>query len=273
MINLDITEIFKKITTLTVEYTPKLILAVLTLIIGLWGIRILLKAMDKALTLKNVDVSLHAFLKSTVKIVFKVLLFVSVASLVGIKTTSFVAVIGAAGLAVGLAMQGALANFAGGVLILIFRPFKVGDYIEASGHSGTVKSIQVFNTALLTIDNKKIFIPNGNLSNNSVINYSTESTRRIDFTFGIGYGDDLKKAKEVLNKIISEHELILKDPAPFVGVSELANSSVNFVVKVWTNSVDYWTVFYDINQNVKLTFDKENITIPYPQMDIHNYKK
>jgi len=271
--NLDLNVIFQKITNLSVEYAPKLILAVFTLIIGLWGIKIIVKALDKALNLKKVDVSLHDFLKSTISILLKVLLFVSVASLVGIKTTSFIAIIGAAGLAVGLAFQGALSNFAGGVLILVFRPFKLGDFIEASGHTGTVQSIQVFSTVLLTPDNKRIVIPNGNLSNNSIVNYSAEQTRRVDFTFGIGYGDDIKKAKEVLAHIVSQNGLILSNPEPFIGVSELADSSVNFAVRVWVEAKDYWTVYFETNEQVKLVFDKEGISIPYPQIDIHNLKK
>ncbi len=268
----NLNQILEKITNLSVEYAPKLVLAIITLVVGLWGIKIILKALNKALKVKKVDVSLHDFLKSTVSILLKVLLFVSVASIIGIKTTSFIAIIGAAGLAVGLAFQGALSNFAGGVLILIFRPFKVGDFIEASGHMGTVESIQVFSTILVTLDNKKIVIPNGNLSNNSIVNYSAKENRRVDFTFGIGYGDDLKKAKEVLYKIVTSHKLVLKSPEPFIGVLELADSSVNFAVRVWVNVSDYWTVFFDINEEVKLTFDKEGISIPYPQMDIHNYK-
>lgn len=272
MINIDFNALLQKITNLSVEYFPKLILALLTLIVGLWGIKIIVKALNKALTVKKVDVSLHEFLKSTVNILLKVLLFVSVASIVGIKTTSFVAIIGAAGLAVGLALQGALANFAGGVLILIFKPFKVGDYIEASGHAGVVNSIQVFSTTLLTPDNKKIVIPNGNLSNNSVVNYSAEKTRRVDFTFGIGYEDDIKKAKEVLLKVVSDNEFVLKEPEPFIGVSELADSSVNFAVRVWVNSENYWNVYFNVMENVKIAFDKESISIPYPQMDVHTYK-
>jgi len=269
----NLNQIVEKITNLSVEYAPRLLLAVVTLIIGLWGIKVIVKALNKALEVKKVDVSLHDFLKSTVSILLKVLLLVSVASIIGIKTTSFIAVIGAAGLAIGLALQGALSNFAGGVLILIFRPFKVGDFIEALGYTGTVESIQVFNTVLVTLDNKKVVIPNGNLSNNSIVNYSAKENRRVDFTFGIGYGDDIKKAKEVLYKVVTSHNLVLKSPEPFIGVSELADSSVNFAVRVWTKVSDYWTVFFDINEEVKLAFDKEGISIPYPQMDIHNYKE
>lgn len=197
------------------------------------------------------------------------MLVISVVTILGISTTSFVAIIGAAGLAVGLALQGGLANFAGGVLILIFKPFKVGDVLEAQGYTGKVHEIQVFNTILKTPDNKTIIIPNGGLSNGSMVNYSTEPTRRVDMTFGIGYSDDIAKAKSVLQKLIDSDSRILKDPAPMIVVSELADSSVNFAVRTWCNAADYWGIFFDMQEKVKLEFDKENISIPYPQTDVH----
>ena len=189
--------------------------------------------------------------------------------MLGVEMTSFIAILGAAGLAVGMALSGTLQNFAGGVMLLIFKPFKVGDFIEAQGYAGVVKEIQIFNTIITTGDNKTIIIPNGGLSTSSMVNYSTMPTRRVDWTFGIGYGDDVDKAKEVLKKLLSEDARILKDPEPFIAVSELADSSVNFVVRAWVNGADYWGVFFDMNEKVYKTFDKEGLNIPYPQMDVH----
>ena len=254
---------------MVMEYAPGFLLALLTLIIGLWIIKFAIKGVNKALERSKVEVSLQKFLASLVSIGFKILLLISVASMVGIETTSFIAIMGAAGLAVGLALQGSLANFAGGVLILFFKPFKVGDFIEAQGFMGTVKEIQIFNTIMNTPDNKVIIIPNGGLSSGSITNFSKEAQRRVDMVFGIGYGDDLKKAKEVLKRIVDEEPRVLKNPEPMIAVSELADSSVNFVVRVWVNSADYWDVYFDMHEKVKLTFDSENISIPFPQQDVH----
>ena len=193
--------------------------------------------------------------------------------MLGIETTSFVAILGAAGLAVGLALQGGLANFAGGVLILIFKPFKVGDFIDAQGHAGVVSEITVFTTVLKTPDNKTIIIPNGALSNGSMVNYSTEEKRRVDMVFGIGYGDDIAKAKQVLKRIVDEDERVLKDPAPQIVVAELADSSVNFNFRVWCTGSDYWSIYFDMNEKVKLEFDKEGVSIPFPQRDVHLYNQ
>ncbi len=222
---------------------------------------------------RNVDASLSPFLKSMINVILKVLLVISVMGMIGIEMTSFIAILGALGLAVGMALSGTLQNFAGGAMILLFKPFKVGDYIDAQGYSGTVKEIQIFNAILTTPDNKTIIIPNGGLSTSSMVNYSTEKTRRVDFTFGIGYSDDIDKAKAVLLDIVKENKLILKKPEIFIAVSELADSSVNFVVRVWVKGADYWTVHFDIIEKVKKAFDKENISIPFPQRDIHIYNE
>ncbi len=254
------------------EYAPSVLLALLTLVIGLWIIKFVIKGVNKALERSKVELSLQKFLASLISILLKILLLISVASMVGIETTSFVAIMGAAGLAVGLALQGSLANFAGGVLILFFKPFKVGDFIEAQGYMGTVKEIQIFNTIMNTPDNKVIIIPNGGLSSGSITNFSKEAQRRVDMTFGIGYGDDLKKAKDVLKRIVDEDPRILKNPEPMIAVSELADSSVNFIVRVWVNAADYWGVYFDMHEKVKLTFDEENISIPYPQQDVHLFQ-
>lgn len=264
-------EIIQTLWTLCLTYAPKLVLALLTLIIGLWVINkvvsVTLSKMEN-----SVDPTLHKFIGSLVSVGLKGLLLISVASMVGIATTSFIAVLGAAGLAVGLALQGSLSNFAGGVLILIFKPFKVGDFIEGGGHMGTVKEIQIFNTILSTTDNRRVIIPNGVLSNNSLVNFNIEPTRRVDFVFGIGYDDDIKKTKEVLTRIAENDSRVLKDPAPTIVLSELADSSVNFTVRLWVNTADYWDVYFDTHESVKMAFDAEGISIPFPQQDVHMHQ-
>lgn len=254
---------------MAIDYGPKLVLAVLTLLIGLWIISALGRGIKKAMAKKDIDASLSSFIASLTTMTLKVLLFISVAGMVGIEVTSFIAIFGAAGLAVGMALSGTLQNFAGGVMILLFKPFKVGDVIEAQGYTGSVKEIQIFNTILKTPDNKTIIIPNAPLSSSSMVNYSTEATRRVDHVFGIGYGDDIDQAKALIQQIVGRDERILKDPAPFVAVSELADSSVNFVSRVWVNAADYWPVYFDTLETVKKEFDNNNISIPYPQQDVH----
>ena len=262
-----------KLTELAVAYAPKLLLAILTLVIGLWVIKRVTRVFTKSLENRKIDDSLKPFLRSMVSIILKTLLVISILGMVGIEMTSFIAILGAAGLALGLALSGTLQNFAGGVMILIFKPFKVGDYIEAQGYSGSVKEIQIFNTILNTPDNRIIIIPNGGLSTGSVVNYSTMDTRRVDFTFGIGYDDDIDKAKQTIQSLIDADERILKDPEPFIAVSALADSSVNFAVRTWVKSGDYWPLFFDMNEKVKKEFDKQNIGIPFPQTDVHLYKE
>lgn len=258
---------------LAMTYGPQLLMAIITLVIGLWIIKFIVRIADKAMTRAKLELSLQRFLASFIGIILKVLLIISVASMVGIATTSFIAILGAAGLAVGLALQGSLANFAGGVLILLFKPFKVGDFIDAQGYMGTVHAIQIFNTILKTPDNKTIIIPNGPLSNGSMTNFSTEPTRRVDMTFGIGYEDDIAKAKSVLNRLVTEESRVLKEPAFQIVVGELGESSVNFTVRVWCNASDYWGIYFDMQEKVKYAFDKEGISIPFPQRDVHLYQK
>lgn len=253
-------------------YGPKLIGAILTLLIGLWVIKILQKGIRKTFDKRNVDISLRGFLNSMIGILLKIMLIISVVGMLGVEMTSFIAILGAAGLAVGMALSGTLQNFAGGVMILIFKPFKVGDYIDAQGHAGTVHEIQIFNTILKTPDNKTIFIPNGGLSNASMTNYSTEVQRRVDFVFGIAYGDNVDKAREILTRLIKADQRILKDPEPFIAVSELADSSVNLVVRVWADAANYWGIYFDLHENVYKTFAKEGLNIPFPQMDVHIQK-
>lgn len=261
------------IKTHAVEFGLKLAGALVALIIGLWVIKAITNGLGKLMKKKNVDDSLQPFLRSMLGAVLKVLLIVSVLGMMGVEMTSFVAILGAAGLAVGMALSGTLQNFAGGVMILIFKPFKVGHVITAQGYTGSVYEIQIFNTILKTPDNKHIIIPNGGLSNSSMVNFSKEETRRVDWTFGIGYGDDTDKAKAVLLNLIKADERILNDPEPFIAVSELADSSVNFAVRVWVNAADYWGVYFAMNESVYKTFDKEGLNIPYPQMDVHVSKE
>ncbi|WP_139957281.1 mechanosensitive ion channel family protein [Flavicella sediminum] len=270
---MDFELIKEQITALTSEYGLKLLGAIAVWIIGSFIVKSLTNAFGSLLDKKDTDPSLKPFLKSLVAAILKILLVISVLSMMGIEMTSFIAILGAAGLAVGMALSGTLQNFAGGVMILIFKPFKVGDVIDAQGYVGSVKEIQIFNTILKTPDNKTIIIPNGGLSNSSMVNFSVEEKRRVDFTFGIGYGDSTEKAREVLGQLIAADKRILSDPAaPFIAVSALADSSVNFTVRVWVNAADYWGVHFDMNEKVYNTFNAEGLNIPYPQMDVHVHK-
>ncbi|XOV87159.1 MAG: mechanosensitive ion channel family protein [Pseudomonadota bacterium] len=254
------------------QYAPQLILAIVTLIIGLWVINKFTAGLGKAFEKSGMEPTLQKFIHNLLSVGLKALLLISVASMVGIETTSFIAVLGAAGLAVGLALQGSLANFAGGVLILLFRPYRVGDFIDTNGQMGVVKEIGIIHTTMTTGDNKTIILPNGPVSNGTIVNYSTQATRRVDIVFGIGYGDDLKKAKEVLLGLIEADERILKDPEPLVVISSLGDSSVNITTRSWVNAADYWGVFFDLTENAKLAFDAAGISIPFPQTDVHIYQ-
>lgn len=266
---MNVQEILDQLSPLIVTYGTKLIGAILVLLIGTWIIKVLVRTFSKVMDKRDIDASLKPFLKSIVSVLLRVLLVISVLGMLGIEMTSFIAIIGAAGLAIGMALSGTLQNFAGGVMILLFKPFKVGDYIEAQGFAGTVNQIQIFNTILKTPDNKTIIIPNGGLSTSAMTNYSTEATRRVDWTIGIGYGDDAAKAESVIRRLLAEDERILKEPDVFVAVSALADSSVNFAVRAWVKAEDYWGVFFDMNRKVYEVFDKEGLNIPFPQMDVH----
>lgn len=254
---------------MALEYGPKLVLAVVVLVVGLWIINRLVATIGRGLDARTIEPTLSRFLTSLTGAVLKALLLISVASMIGIETTSFIAILGAAGLAVGLALQGSLANFAGGVLILMFRPYKVGDFIEAQGVAGTVASIQIFNTVIRTGDNKSIIVPNGAISNGIITNYSTERTRRVDLVFGIGYGDDIARAKQVIQSVIDVDSRVLKEPAPAMMVSSLGDNAVNITVRAWVESANYWPVYFDTTERVKLAFDDAGISIPYPQRDVH----
>jgi len=236
--------------------------------VGAYAIKWLMKIINRILKRSDAYITLVKFINSFVKIALKILLAVTVVIILGVPNTSFIAILGAAGLAIGLALQGSLSNFAGGVLILVFRPFNIGDYIEAGGFGGTVQAIQILYTVLLTPDNKTIVIPNGNLSNNSVTNYSSEEMRRVDLKFGVSYDSDISKVKEVISKICDSHDLVLKEPAPFIRVVSHGDSSIDFVVRPWVEKEDYWTVYFDMQEQVKEAFDKNGIEIPYPHMDV-----
>lgn len=250
-------------------YGSKLLLALLVLLIGWWLIGRVTGLMNAAMERAKVEITLRRFMRSLVGIGLKAVLLIIFASMVGVETASLIALLGAAGLAIGLALQGSLSNFAGGVLILFFRPFKANDVIEAQGFVGIVQEIQIFNTILRTLDNQRVVIPNGLLSNGCVKNLFVEPTRRVDLTFGISYGDDIGKAKAVLRQVVEADERILKDPVTDIFVSAHADSSVNFLVRPWVNSADYWPVYFGLMEEVKLAFDREDITIPFPQRDVH----
>ena len=262
-------EIIKMLSGYVTEYGLRLLGAIVVLVIGLWIIKIIVKNSQRLMNKSKIDDSLSSFLKSMINILLKILLFISVMSMIGIQMTSFIALLGAASLAVGMALSGNLQNFAGGVLILIFKPFKVGDFISAQGYSGSVKEIRIFLTVLTTPDNKTIFIPNGPLSNGSLTNFSSQPQRRVDWSFGIAYGDDYDTAKKMLLDMINEDKRIFSDPEPFVALGELADSSVNITMRVWVNAVDYWGVYFDMNENFYKNAGKFNLSIPFPQMDVH----
>lgn len=259
---------------LLIDWSPKVIGAIIGIIIGLWIIGKITKLISAGLEKKGMDVSLRRFLSSIVGVILKVALVLTILDLVGVPATSFVAILGAAGLAIGMALSGTLSNFAGGVMLLIFKPFKAGDWIDAQGFSGTVFEVGIFNTILKTPDNKTVILPNAPLSSGAMVNYSIEPQRRVDFVFGIGYNDDIDKAKSILQSLLDADQRVLKGDNRdyFIAVSELADSSVNLVVRAWVESSDYWGVFFDTTENVKKEFDAQSISIPYPQTDVHLHK-
>ncbi|MBX2977893.1 MAG: mechanosensitive ion channel [Flavobacteriales bacterium] len=269
MNDLKIEEYAQRLITQFVDHLPQLVLAVLLLFGGLWLIRMLMKGMGKAMQARNVDPSLTPFLKSMLGALLKVILIISVIQMIGIQTTSFIAVLGAAGLAIGMALSGTLQNFAGGVMLLIVKPFKVGDFIEAQGHSGTVHQIRIFNTILRTPDNKTVVLPNAPVSTGALVNYTTEAQRRVDLEFGIGYGDDIDLARATIQQVLDTEERILNDKPTQIVVAELADSSVNFKVRVWVENSNYWPVFFALQEAVKKAFDERGVSIPFPQMDVH----
>ncbi|MDU4935520.1 MAG: mechanosensitive ion channel [Peptostreptococcaceae bacterium] len=272
--NLDTSTLLDKFVSWAIDSGVRLIIGLLIISIGFKIIKKVVNKFEHFLEKRDVDVTLRRFLKSFSIGGLKAIIVLLVVTLIwDVKLTGLVALFTSAGVAIGLALQGSLSNFAGGFIILLLRPFKVGDYIQAAGYEGTVEQIGVFYTHLLTIDNKVALIPNGTLSNNSLINYSAKENRRVDLIFNVSYENNVIHVRNVLKEIIDKHPLISHDPEPFIGIVEHAQNSVNFGVRVWCNKDNYWTIYYDLLEQVKVRFDEENITIPYPQMDLHvNYK-
>ena len=264
-----LTEYSNTIVTKFMEYLPNILSALVLLFLGLWSIKIVKSILNKIMIKRNLEATLANFLSDLLNWTLKALLFVTVISQLGVQTSSFVAILGAAGLAIGLSLQGSLANFAGGVLIIMFKPFRVGDFIQAQGEMGTVHQIQIFVTKLHTADNQIIYIPNGQLSNGSITNFSQSNYRRADLTIGISYGSDIKKAKEIALDIMKNHEYVLEDPMPVVWVKDLAESSVDLAVRPWAKNENFWAMRSDILQQIKEAFDNNGIEIPFPQRDLH----
>ena len=252
-----------------VNYGPGLIGFVAVLVIGWMVAKFLTGLMRKGMTRGRVHATLIGFISNLAYMGMMALVVISALGQLGVNTTSFAAIIAAAGLAIGFALQDSLGNFAAGVMLIVFRPFKTGDFVEAGGVAGIVENVQVFATVIRTGDNKEITVPTGSIMGSSIVNYSAKPTRRVDMVFGIGYGDDIKQAKQILHDVVSAADRVLADPAPTIALSELADSSVNFVVRPWVNSADYWPVLFDITENVKLEFDKHGVSIPFPQTDVH----
>lgn len=243
--------------------------ALVIFIVGRWIAGLIANITEKAMIRAKIEATLYRFVKNVVYLTLLVFVIIAALAQVGIQTASFIAVLGAAGLAVGLALQGSLANFASGVLLVFFKPFRVGDFVEIAGKAGTVKEIHIFNTIINSPDNLRVIVPNSQVTGSSITNYTINGTRRVDLVIGISYGDDIKKAKEVIEKVLTSDERVLDDPAPFVAVKELADSSVNFVVRPWVKPADYWDIYFGMTEKIKLALDANDITIPFPQRDVH----
>lgn len=255
--------------TYVVPLGLKILAAIVVFLLGRWIIKLVKKWMANGLMSRHGDATLHGFLSNLVSVVLYFILIIAVVGILGINTSSLVALLASAGLAVGMSLGGTLQNFAGGVLIVMFRPFKVGDFISAQGYEGTVNEIQIFNTHILTVDNKEVILPNGPLATGALTNYSRQETRRVDWTFSIAYGDDYDKAKAVLLRLCDGDERILKSPEPFIELGKLNDSSVDITVRVWVKSTDYWPVFFSMNEKVYKAFAVEGLNIPFPQVDVH----
>ncbi len=268
-----IEKIIEIITLWFTEYSFKIVAAILIFVIGKWVAKKTTKFLTKTLKKNNIDKTIINFLDSIVYYALLIVVLIAAAGQLGINTTSFLTIVGAAGLAIGLALKDSLSNFASGVMLIMFRPYKVGDFVELGGACGTVKSIEMFNTVVHSPDNQKIIIPNSKITTDVITNVTANDTRRIDLVIGIGYDDDIKKAKKVLEQIIGDEKRILQDPATNIAVSELADSSVNFVVRPWVKTADYWSVYFYLTEKIKLTFDEEGISIPYPQQDVHLFSE
>ena len=268
---MDTAEIINSITQIAADFGLRLLYAVLIIFVGRWVVKLLLKIIKSALEKTTVEETIRIFVANLLNSLLMVIIFIAAINQLGIETTSIIAMLGAAGLAIGLALQGSLANFAAGILIVIFRPYKVGDYIEAGSAEGTVLDIQIFSTVLKTPDNKVVVVPNGTIMDSSIINYTGQETRRVDIVASCGYEDDIDKVKDILKDILNQDERILEEPQPRIAVSELADNSINFIVRPWVNSSDVLSVKYSILEQIKKRVDEEGISIPYPQRDVHIY--
>ena len=266
---IDTEALLQQIYAYLAKYGLKVLGALIIFLIGRWLAKILSKWIEKALIKSRVDKTLASFIKNLANIVLLIIVIMAAVTPLGIETAQFAVILGAAGLAIGLALQGSLSNFASGFLMIIFRPFKVGDFIEAAGTKGTVQEIQIFNTIINTPDNIRVIIPNGKITDGNILNYTVNGKRRVDLVIGISYEDDLRKAKQIIEGILADDNRVLKDPAHKVAVSELADSSVNFVVRPWVNAADYWDVYFEMTAKIKLALDENGITIPFPQRDVH----
>lgn len=260
------------ISSYATTYGMRILLAVVAFYVGLKLIKLLTNGLSKWFERTKFDQALETFIHSLTSLALKVILFVTCAGIVGIPTTSFVAILGAAGLAVGLALSGTLQNFAGGILLLVLKPFKIGDVIESQGQIGTVVSIQIFNTVLNTADNKRVILPNGPVATSTIINFSAEEKRRVEFVFGIGYDDDIDKARGIIKGLIDTDERIDKDPEPVIVLSSLGDSSVNITVRVWADTSEFWNITFQLNEQVKKAFDAEGISFPFPQSEVHMHQ-
>jgi small conductance mechanosensitive channel len=269
---MDTNELLHKGQDLMATFGLKLAAAIAILVVGRWVAKAITKLARRAMEKTKLDTMLARFVGNLIYVALMTFVVLAAINQLGVQTTSFIAVIGAAGLAIGLALQGSLANFAAGVLIIVFRPYKVGDYIEGGGVAGTVEEVQIFTTVLKTPDNKTIIVPNGQIMGGTITNYSARPERRVDLVVGVGYDADLDKTRQVLTDVLSQDQRVLQEPAPLIGVVELADSSVNFVVRPWVKNADYWPVYFDLNERIKKRFDAEDITIPFPQRDVHIYE-
>ena len=255
--------------SLGVNAGKSILLAILIFVVGRYVIRLINKLIANMLERRRVEPTIQSFLKSFTNILLTILLVITVISALGVNTTSFAALLASAGVAIGMALSGNLQNLAGGIILLLFKPYKIGDYIEAQGVNGVVQEIQIFHTIILTVDNKQIYIPNGALSSGSITNYSAKELRRVDWTIGVEYGTDVEKVRAALMKLIDADNRILKDPAPFIALRELASSSVDFTVRGWVKGADYWGVFFDMNKQIYEEFNRQGISFPFPQIQVH----
>ena len=267
--NVNLEQVIQQVITFCVDAGKSILLAAVIFIAGRFLISVINRLVAQMMERRKIDATIQSFLRSFINILLTILLLISVVSALGVNTTSFAALLASAGVAVGMALSGNLQNLAGGLIILLFKPYKVGDYVDAQGVSGTVKEIQIFHTVLVTPDNKTIYVPNGSLSSGSVTNYSLSQLRRVDWTVGVEYGTEIEKVRQTVLDLIKKDGRILTEPAPFIALSALADSSVNITIRVWVKNEDYWGVFFDMNQNIYEVFNREGISFPFPQVTVH----